>query len=262
MSNDQKPAQEVLGVRLQEVYVYEAGSGALHCASCPQAGVKALENPSAGLGLGAFVPVSQSSTYLPRWISDDGSRVFFDSDEPLVPQDTNNEQDVYEWERDGAGGCEVAAGCVYLLSGGSEESTSWLIGASANGNDVFMVTRAKFVPGDGNEAYDVYDDRVDGVQPVSPPACSGTGCQGLPSAPPVFATPPTVTFGGVGNFSPPAQATVKKSAVKPKPKKKAKKRSKKRSRSKSKGKNSKGRSRGGTGRSLVRPGNAIREGGR
>jgi hypothetical protein len=70
-----------------------------------------------------------------------------------------------------------------------------------------MVTRAQLAPEDTNEAYDVYDARVDGVQPVLPPACSGTGCQGIPGQAPTFATPSSVTFEGVGNFAPPAEAT-------------------------------------------------------
>ena len=41
---------------------------------------------------------------------------------PLVAQDTNGQQDVYEWEREGTGSCTLGAGvnggCVYLLSGG------------------------------------------------------------------------------------------------------------------------------------------------
>jgi hypothetical protein len=41
-------------------------------------------------------------------MSDDGSYVFFDTDDALVPQDTNGTQDVYEWED----------GHVYLISGG------------------------------------------------------------------------------------------------------------------------------------------------
>jgi hypothetical protein len=152
---------------------------------------------------------------MPRWLSDDGSRVFFDSVEPLSPQDTNGLRDVYEWERDGAGSCQDSEGCVYLLSGGTSTDSSSLVDASVQGDDAFIVTRAQLVPQDRNETFDLYDAHVGGVQPLSSPACSGTGCQGVPSVPPLFATPPSVTFDGVGNFVPPSRT------VKSKPKSKS-----------------------------------------
>ncbi len=221
MSNNQSVdghTEEVNGVSLQEVYVYDAEYNGLLCASCAREGIVPLVNPSANYGVGGLLSVSSSATYLPKWMSDDGSRVFFDSSEPLVGLDTNSELDVYEWERDGSGSCGEAGGCVYLLSGGTSEASSWLIGGSASGDDVFFVSRAELVAG-GNEAYNLFDARVDGVQPVSPPACTETGCQGLPAGPPVFATPASATFNGAGNFAPPPPGPEPaKSATKPKAK--------------------------------------------
>jgi hypothetical protein len=220
VSNYQPLDEEVKGRNLQEVYVYdsEAGvDGSLFCASCARDGLKAEANPVTEIApLGGFLPVSDSLTVQPVLISEDGSRVFFDANEPLVPSDTNGEIDVYEWERDGSGACAESGGCVYPLSGGTVPTSSWLIGADATGNNVFFVTRAQLAPEDTNEAYDVYDSRVDGLQPVLPPACSGTGCQGVPAQSPTFATPSSVTFEGVGNFAPPVEATAP--VVKPKPK--------------------------------------------
>jgi hypothetical protein len=196
-----------------EVYVYAADSGSLHCASCGSSG----ESLSGGsFRAAAFLPVNWSNTYLPQWISEDGSRVFFDTDEPLVAQDTNGTQDVYEWEREGSGSCTHGAGdtggCVFLLSGGTSKAASWFIGASANGNDAFIVTRAQLVPEDENDIFDLYDVRVDGLKTVTPPVCTGSGCQGIPAPPPTFATPPSVTFDGVGNFPPSTSPTVKPKA--------------------------------------------------
>lgn len=181
----------------EEVYVYDAGDGSLFCASCrPQASGGDL--PGADV-LAKGVP---DSTYVPRWISEDGDEVFFDSSAQLVPQDIAGLQQVYEWQRDGSGSCAEAAGCVYMLSSGIEAEADF-IDASASGSDVFFVTRQRLVPEDGDENVDVYDARVGGVLPVSPPACTGTGCQGAAAPPPTFATPPSVTFEGVGNFLPP-----------------------------------------------------------
>jgi hypothetical protein len=204
-----------------EVYVYEAQGGQLFCASCNPTGEPPESNQETAAGAendgpaAAFLPISYSSTYMRRWISEDGGRVFFDSAEPLVSQDTNGKQDVYEWERDGEGSCREAAGCIYLLSGGTSSSASWLLDASASGDDVFMITRAGLVPGDPYDSFAVYDARVGGVQPLVPPACTGSGCQGVPPTPPIFATPASVTFTGVGNFPAPANTAV---AVKGRPK--------------------------------------------
>jgi hypothetical protein len=204
---------------LDEVFAYEAGSGHLFCVSCSQSGEPPSANVEAeGDGrVAGFVQVAWGNGGL-RWMSENGGKVFFDSGEPLVAQDTNEAQDVYEWEREGEGSCVEPEGCVYLLSGGTSHSASWLEGESVSGNDVFIDTRAQLTPEDHSETYNLFDARVGGVKPATEPTCSGTGCQGIPSPPPTFATPPSVTFEGVGNFpsapvSPSTQKTVKKKAT-------------------------------------------------
>ncbi len=205
---------------LGEVFVYDAEpGGGLFCASCDPSGEAPPVTEVAGVRVKAasYLPVSWSRTYMPRVISEDGSRVFFDSFEPLVAPDSNAQQDVYEWERDGAGSCQEARGCEYLLSGATSRSGSYLVDASANGDDVFFVSDARLVPQDEDESDHLYDVRVGGVQPSAPAGCSGAACQQVPIAPLIFATPPSATFAGVGNFPPPAPAKVK-----PKPKHKHK----------------------------------------
>ncbi len=193
---------------LEEVYVYEAEGGGLFCVSCSRSGE---EPPVTGYGAAAFLPVSWMTTEQPQVISDDGSRVFFDSAEPLVSQDTNGKLDVYEWERDGAGSCRESEGCVYLLSGGTSSSSSWFLGASASGDDAFVISRADLTGTAGYEGFAVYDARVGGVHPVTSPVCTGPGCQGVPPAGPIFATPASVTFAGVGNFPLPSTGAPSKS---------------------------------------------------
>lgn len=182
-----------------EAYLYDYGDGAVHCLSCSTNG---QPPESHGGHLGAFLPVSDVGTALPHWMSDDGNRAFFNTIDPLVPQDTNRQYDVYEWERDGSGTCTDSSGCIYLLSDGTSSEGSYLIGASTSGNDVFITTRTKLAPADENETTDVYDVRAGAVQPPVPPRCTGSGCQGVPATPPIFATPPSVTYDGVGNFEP------------------------------------------------------------
>jgi hypothetical protein len=201
------------GERALEVFAYAADTGRLACASCnPTGAPPQSQYLSSSLTL---LPVSSSGTYMPRWISEDGNRVFFDSSDSLVSQDTNGVQDVYEWEREGASSCpestsaKLDGGCVFLLSGGESSDYSFLVDASANGNDVFFTTRAQLVAHDRDEKTDLYDARVAGGFPEYPLACTGTGCQGVPPAPPIFATPSSVTFNGVGNFEPQPKAVGK-----------------------------------------------------
>jgi hypothetical protein len=215
-------SQELTGYNnegLEEVYVYEAEDGGrVFCISCNYSGEPPQTEDvpeSVQFGAAAFLPISHEATFVSQFVSDDGARVFFDSGEPLVPKDTNGKQDVYEWERDGTGSCHEIKGCIYLLSGGNGKYNSWFLGADASGENVFIVTRTPLLNEGQGEEYALYDARVDGVLPLSPPACTGTGCQGVPAPPPTFATPPSVTFEGVGNFPP---STPTGSVVKPRKK--------------------------------------------
>jgi hypothetical protein len=193
-----------------EAFLYDAGVNRTTCVSCSQSGAPLVEHLSGSrpvnvLQYNTMLPVSSHPTYVTRWLSADGGRVFFDSAQPLVPQDTNGRQDVYEWEREGVGSCPSGRpdGCVFLLSGGSSAAESFLVDASANGSDVFFTTRGQLTPQDRDGKTDLYDARVDGGFPTASLACTGTGCQGVPPAPPAFDTPPSVTFNGTGNFPPP-----------------------------------------------------------
>lgn len=199
-----------------EVFVYDAATARITCASCNPGGQPAepYNGSAEPQALGSFLPVSHSNAYMLRWINEAGSKVFFDTTEPLVPEDTNHAQDVYEWEREGAGTCPSgrASGCISLISGNLSSEESFLIDASANGEDVFFTTRGQLVPQDRNDKVDLYDARVNGGFPETSLACTGTGCQGVPPSPPSFATPSSATFGGAGNFPPPP-ATKPKTAA-------------------------------------------------
>ena len=178
-----------------EIYVYSAEEGTLFCVSCNQTG----ESPPIQTPGGIF-SVSNNATYQPRLITEDGDEVFFDSRQPLLPEATNNQVNAYEWERDGHGDCSRAEGCMYLLSGGASEAGSYVIGTSESGANVFILTHAQLVPDDLNDFADVYDVRIGVKEAAASPRCSGAGCQGAPPASPVFATPASVTFSGVGNI--------------------------------------------------------------
>jgi hypothetical protein len=196
------------GGGVSEVFMFVPGVG-LSCLSCNGSG---RVSPPGG---GALLPESGRETFALRDVSADGGRVFFDSSEGLVSQDENGQEDVYEWERDGTGSCERVAGCLFVLSGGVSTDSSSFVDASENGDDVFFVSRADLVPRDHGEVREVFDARVGALPEQSPVVCEGSGCQGVPGAPPVFATPSSATFSGAGNFPPPpppGKARVKSAA--------------------------------------------------
>jgi len=204
-----------------ELYLYEAPDAKLICVSCNPDGAPATSetyltnNGELGREPGA-------RAFLTRNLSEDGSRVFFQTQEALVPQDTNEQTDVYEWEREGAGSCERASatfsaasgGCLYLISTGESAEPSYFGDASANGDNVFFFTRQSLVSQDQDENVDIYDTRVDGgiaaQNPPPPPSCAREGCLGPVDPSPVSAAPTATTFAVAGNLA-------SQSVVKPKP---------------------------------------------
>jgi hypothetical protein len=187
------------------LYDYDAESGQVRCVSCNPDG----DPSTGGVEIGGLPYGIGISHHYPRAVLNDG-RVFFDTTDRLVAADTNGQFDVYEWQ-DGA---------LSLISSGHASEASHFAEASADGTNVFFRTGQQLVGQDSDHSVDLYDARIDGGFPAPPSAaaCSGTGCQGVPSAPPIFATPPSVTFNGVGNFI----APVTKSKAKPKAKSLAK----------------------------------------
>jgi hypothetical protein len=220
----------------EEVFLYHdgGGGGTLACASCDPTGARPggveyshLEfGHSAGLvggegvwkdtqWLAANVPSWSSPYYQSRYLSDSG-RLFFNSSDALVPQDTNGTEDVYEYEPPGSGDCTkespmfglASGGCVGLISSGASAEESGFLDASEDGSDVFFVTKAKLAVQDVDSSFDVYDARVCTASapclpapPLPQPACDGDACQ-QPVSPPNDLTPASLTFSGSGNVSP------------------------------------------------------------
>jgi hypothetical protein len=105
---------------------------------------------------------------------------------------------------------EFHDGRIFPISAPGAASDSFFLGSDATGENVFFSTYSQLVAQDKDQASDLYDARIDGgFEGLAPPACTGTGCQGVPGAPPIFATPASVTFAGIGNFPPAAPAVVK-----------------------------------------------------
>jgi DNA-binding beta-propeller fold protein YncE len=188
---------EAHNARAEEVFVYNATSKRIVCASCNPSGARpsgVLDTERAGEGFGLLVdrpgswtghwlaasipgwsgPKEQFGRYQSRYLSDDG-RLFFNAADALVPQDKNERleevnsetkatemvgvEDVYQYEPPGVGGCEKE-GCVSLISSGKSPKESAFLDASLSGNDAFFVTSQQLVAADQDSFSDVYDARV------------------------------------------------------------------------------------------------------
>jgi len=164
-----------------EIFVYDAVTGQLACASCNPGGAR---------------PVGPSSFNSEGLKSDNFSEagvLFFESSDALVPHASDGLRNVYEYED----------GHIYPISDVAGGRESFLMGTSASGSNVFFGTAAQLLPQDRDDRVDVYDARVDGGYPVSssPPSCNnGDSCK-LPPAPQpaVFGEPSSETFSGRGN---------------------------------------------------------------
>ena len=197
------------GERLdEEVYLYDASSERLVCASCNPSGARPAgvldlgfegELTEEGEGLVAdrlgiwspayseladhwlagsvpgWTPLGQNfANYQSRYLSNSG-RLFFNSPDHLVPAATSPEEKVYEYEPSGVGSCHSEGGCVGLISSPTAEHESAFLDASASGNDVFFLTRERLVQQDTDNNFDVYDARVcEPSAPCLPPPSGGS----------------------------------------------------------------------------------------
>jgi hypothetical protein len=158
-------------------------------------------NDDGNAGVGNALIVSPEPEVVPYrgdpTMSNDGSRVFFQSPVALTPHALNDvsighiptefpensgkfidgpviyAENVYEWEQPGAGSCPAgqAGGCTYLISDGRDVSDAktpcegevpgvCLLGTDATGDNVFFSTADQLVPEDTDTAQDVYDAQV------------------------------------------------------------------------------------------------------
>ena len=201
-----------------EVYQYDAIEEELRCVSCNPTGAR----PSgAELGFGSLRAAAriqgwEFSFHAPRVLSVDGTRVFFESHEALVPGDTNGTWDVYQWEEPGKGSCsefdptygEASGGCVDLISSGQSPAVSTFLDADPSGDNVFIGTQSSLV-GIDYGLNDVYDARVGGGFPEpDPPGDCVEGCQNPPPPPPDL-TPASESSHGQGNATPGRKACPK-----------------------------------------------------
>jgi NHL repeat len=204
-----------------EVFGYAAASGELDCISCNPSGarpsgVEEMREPyfppwrishPTNVPAAAWIPTWEHPLHASNVVSANGGRVFFNSNDALVPRDTNGKQDVYEWEAAGTGGCDTTdpsyfaqnGGCIYLITSGESKRESEFWEASPDGRDVFFTTEASLVPQDPGSV-DLYDARVGGgfPQPEVKVPCEGEACQS-PPPPPEFSAPASGSYQGPPN---------------------------------------------------------------
>jgi hypothetical protein len=189
-----------------EVFLYDAATNQIHCASCGAEGTQPtgdteLPGPTRFGHKPGGAPVNLS-----RNVLDDG-RVFFTTPNALVSQDTNGLSDVYEYEE----------GRQYLISSGKSTSRSTFYESSATGEDVFFVTAQGLLRSDTDNNDSIYDARVGGgfrpnlLEEVEPPACEPEACRRPAGEAPAELSGASSLFSGAGNLiaAPPHEEMVK-----------------------------------------------------
>ena len=215
------------GVFDEEVFLYDAETGRLVCASCDSTGARPVGLTGgtdtarrlwdtreiwhgrwvAG-DLPGWTPENlNQALYQSRYLSNSG-RLFFNSSDALVPADVNGEEDVYEYEPAGVGSCqgpgygvsgsvvfsEAVGGCVGLISAGTSSGESAFMDASETGGDVFFLTFSRLSPLDYDTSLDIYDAHE----------CAAL----VPCAPPAALVPPPCTTGDACKAAPTPQPTL------------------------------------------------------
>lgn len=195
------PGRETGGVA--QAYLYRLGGG-IACVSC---------NPSGPVGPGK-VTLTQTESINAVNVQENfpvanlvagGTEAFFETTAALLPSDTNEKRDVYEWERAGSGSCQGPANCLYLVSSGRSSSDSYFEGASRDGADAFILTREPLVTQDTDNNVDVYDARVDGGLASQNPAPAPPGCETSESCRRGASPGAAAAIGSTGFVGPPNQ---------------------------------------------------------
>jgi hypothetical protein len=117
-------------------------------------------------GNGAFdaaVPIAGQ-----RFISDDASHVFFETDEQLAATDTDAQTDVYD--RSGGTTTKISTG-----TGGNGAFDAFFVGASSSGTIAFFETQEVMAAGDTDAQFDTFSRQASTTSRVTLGASGGNG---------------------------------------------------------------------------------------
>ena len=167
-----------------EMYRYDPEVGRVFCVSCRPDGQQPVSD----------VLGSQNGLFL----TNDG-RAFFSTKDPLVPRDTNEAEDVYEYTEGKAQLITTGIGpALDVLVG--DQTGPGLVNVSANGTDVYFASIDSLVTQDHNGAQlKIYDARTGGGFPAEreePKCVAADECHGAGNNPP--ALPADRTSAGLG----------------------------------------------------------------
>jgi len=187
-----------------EIYRYDSGSEEIACVSCNPTAEPATGNARLE-ALEYFLTEFGGESIVVNNLSEDGGRVFFETKESLVGRDTDEVNDIYEWQT--IGGLPQLS----LISSGQSvfysnevplqfQEPNVIFGISPDGSDVLFKTGDQLLPTGGAGGVDaLYNARIGGgfAEPIDP--CAQGICEGRPAVGAGLATPQSDSFRGYGN---------------------------------------------------------------
>jgi hypothetical protein len=193
-----------------EIYRWEEGGAGVDCVSCnsdPLAGAASADARLQALD-------HTGSAMIVHNLSDDGSRVFFETKEAISPADTGGTNDVYEWHQEGSGSrmdlISSGQSVQYPLlvpSSNLPDEPNLLFAITPDGGNVVFLSQDDLTGEAGSGGVPaIYDARVNGGFPphrAPPVPCSEEGCRHATSTSiPSFALPQSEGEKGKGNVKP------------------------------------------------------------
>lgn len=179
---DDASGHQKLPAHCFQVYVYDATTGKVSCASCSPFGEAPIGASTIGSLFGGGSAPLMFSRHAARGIANDGT-LYFDSPSRLTADDGDGKRDVYEWQN----------GKITLLTPNTPTDVAYA-DASADGSTVFVLTASRLVGQDQDSSMDVYAIRRDGGIPAqnlapAPAPCEGDACQGASATTPATSRP-------------------------------------------------------------------------